>query len=249
MPVALEIAGPAARVTLDNPETRNAISLADMEALTACLDEAEKAPIRALVLTGGGHVFSSGADLSDVIDPGNWTDNPLSALCDRLQAFPMPTVARLNGPVIGGAAELTFACDFRIGVETMKLMVPAARIGIHYEPSGLARAAAVIGWQAARRVYLLAETISGSGLTDSGYLDRIVAAEALDETVEEMLRTIAAAAPLAVNGMKQTMRELQAGLADPETLAARVRAAWSSEDLKEGLAAAKARRAPKFTGR
>ena len=63
-------------------------------------------------------------------------------------------------------------------------MVPAARIGIHYEPTGLSRAAAVIGWQAAKRVYLLADTIAGPALTTTGYLERMVTPDALDDAVE-----------------------------------------------------------------
>ena len=249
MPVRIEIADEAARITLDRPEKRNALALADIAMLSEALDEAQAAGVRAVVLTGAGTVFSGGADLSDVNDPKNGEANPLSALCDKLQALPLPTIARLNGPVIGGAAELAFACDFRIGAETTRLMVPAARIGIHYEPSGLSRAARVVGWQVTRRIYLLADTLAARALDAAGFLDRLVAPEALDSAVEEMLDAIRGGAPLAVNAMKQTIAELAAGAEDPVAMRRRVERSWASEDLREGLAAMKQRRKPAFRGR
>lgn len=248
--VNYEIANDVARVTINNPEKRNAISFADLQALDAAFDAAAASGARALVLTGAGdRAFSGGVDLSDVGDTSEWDDNPLKLLSDKLEALPMPTIARVNGAVIGGAVELSLACDFRIGVDGAKIMVPAGRIGIHYEPAGLRRAMAALGVQTARRIYLLGETFTGSALADVGFLDRMVAPEGLDAAIEEMLASVRGGAPLAVNGMKTTFVELSRGALDEPAARARIRATWASEDMKEGLAAIQNRRPPQFKGR
>lgn len=247
-----ETSGGVATITLDRPATRNALTMADLAGFRAALDEAAARPgLRALVVTGAGdRAFSAGVDLGDVGGGAEaWAENPLTALCDALQSFPRPTVARINGAVIGGAAELSLSCDFRVGTEAAKLFVPAARIGIHYEPSGLARAAAVIGLQGARRVYLLAERLDAAALDRLGYFDRLAPEGGLDEALAEILSAIRAGAPLAVDGMKGTFVEALRGPVDEAAAAARVAATWRSEDMAEGLAALREKRAPVFKGR
>lgn len=244
--------GAIATATLNRPATRNALKMKDLDRLGEILAEVEADPsIRVLVLTGAGdRAFSGGVDLSDVSGGGaDWEENPLTRICDRLEALPRVTIARLNGAVIGGAAELTCACDFRVGVEGMKLMVPAAKLGVHYEPSGLRRAAAVMGLQAARRVYLLAETRPAEALLACGYLDALVPREALDAAVAEIARAAAAGAPLAVDGMKLSLSEIARGASDDAAAKARIRVAWGSDDMAEGLAAMREKRAPVFRGR
>ncbi|MEM7522338.1 MAG: enoyl-CoA hydratase-related protein [Pseudomonadota bacterium] len=248
----LSIDGDLATITLDRPEKRNALTMADLAGFAAALDKAAAAPdLRALVVTGAGdRAFSAGVDLSDVGGGAeSWAENPLTALCDRLEAFPRPTIARLNGPVVGGAAEISLSCDFRIGADHVSLLVPAARIGVHYETEGLRRAVAGLGLQGARRVYLLAEKLDAAALDALGYFDARVPAEALDDAVAAMAAQIRGGAPLAVDGMKRTLTELARGAPDAGAATARIRAAWASEDMAEGLAALREKRAPKFRGR
>ncbi len=105
--------------------------------LTGILDRLvhRRHPAR-IVLTGTGRSFCAGAALGDVAG-SDWSDNPLTRLCDTLEAFPCPTIAALNGGVYGGGVEVALACDFRVGVIGMKAFVPPARLGIHYEPAGI----------------------------------------------------------------------------------------------------------------
>jgi enoyl-CoA hydratase len=248
--ILFEIDGDVAQIIINKPEKRNALALVDLKIIMGHLETAEAANIRVLVITGAGdRAFSAGVDLSDVSATDGWDINPLSALCDAVQNFPRPTIARLNGAVIGGAAELSLACDFRVGVEGMKLMVPAARIGIHYEPSGLRRAITCVGAQAAKRIYLLAEPCDANRLTDIGYLDCVCVPERLDDAVDEIVEMVRVCAPLAINGMKRTFAEMSAGVMDEATIRARIVETWTSEDMKEGLAAVQGKRRPTFTGR
>lgn len=246
-----ETRGDVAWVTIDNPEKRNALSLKDLEALSAALDEAASIDdLRALVLTGAGdRVFSGGVDLDDVSGDGAWELNPLTTLCDKLDRFPRPTVARMNGKVRGGAVELTLACDFRVGADDIDLWAPPARIGVHYEPGGLRRAMACMGPQITRRIYLLAETFDAQALHGAGYLDRMVARDDLDGALEDLIQSIRLGAPLAVDGMKTTISELSADRLDANAARDRVNASWASDDLKEGLSAIREKREPRFHGR
>ena len=63
----------------------------------------------------------------------------MSKLCDAIQSFPLPTVCALNGSAYGGGVEIACACDFRIAVSNIEIMVPPAKIGIHYHPAGIKR--------------------------------------------------------------------------------------------------------------
>lgn len=244
--------GAVATATLNRPETRNALKLDDLRRLGEIIEEvAADLSIRVLILTGSGdRAFSGGVDLSDVSGGGAaWDEKPLTRLCDALEALPRVTIARLNGAVIGGAAELTCACDFRVAAEGVRVMVPAAKLGVHYEPSGLSRAVAAMGLQTARRVYLLAEAQSAEALSACGYLDALVAREALDEAVASIAGLAAAGAPLAVDGMKLALSEIAKGALDEDAAAARIRQAWGSEDMAEGLAAMREKRPPAFKGK
>ena len=241
--------GPVARITLDRPAAHNALDRAALAELLALLDDwASRDDIRALVLTGRGRSFCAGASLGDVAG-GDWSDNPLTRLCDALEAFPLPTVAGLNGGAYGGGVELALACDFRIGVEGMRAFVPPARLGIHYEPAGIRRAIDRLGSQAARRMFLLAESFDAEALLAIGFVDRLVAPDALDAAVAETAATLAGLAPLAVQGMKRTIVELGQDRLDEAAARARIAACFASADHAEGLAAQAERRAPRFAGR
>ncbi len=247
--IETEIDGPLGRITLNRPETHNALDQAAMRELSAVLvDWATCDALRVLVLTGRGKSFCAGAALGDVSD-ADWSDNPLTHLCDLLEAFPVPTVAGLNGGAYGGGVELALACDFRVGVTGMRAFAPPARLGIHYEPAGIRRAIDRLGSQTARRIFLLAETFDAEALLAAGFLDHLVAPDALEGRVTELTERLAGMAPLAVRGMKRTILELACNRLDAEAAQRRIAACFASADHAEGLAARRERREPRFTGR
>ena len=242
------IDGPVARITLNRPEAHNALDQAAMAGLTARLaDWSGRDDLRVLVLTGRGRSFCAGAALGDVAG-ADWTDNPLTRLCDTLEAFPVPTIAALNGGAYGGGVELALACDFRLGVTGMRAFVPPARLGIHYEPAGIARAIDRLGSQLTRRMFLLAESFDAEGLLAAGFLDHLVAPDALEARAAGMATAISGLAPLAVRGMKRTIVELTRGSLDAAAARRRIAACFASADHAEGLAAQRERRPPLFTG-
>lgn len=241
--------GEIGRITLNDPATHNALTQAAMREMTALLERwADRPELRVIVLTGRGRRFCAGAALADVAT-ADWTDNPLTRLCDTLEAMPAPTIAALNGGVWGAGVDLALACDFRVGAHGVRACVPPARLGIHYAPEGIARAVDRLGSQMARRMFLLAETFDDAALLAAGFLDQLVPPEALEARVADLGGALAGLAPLAVRGMKRTILEVSRGALDRAAARDRIAACFASQDHAEGLAAQRERRPPRFTGR
>lgn len=239
-------------ITLNRPQHLNRLHREDLQTLRAQFEQlAGEASVRALVLTGSGRAFCAGFHLGELGQDGDAaSDDPkaFEHMVDALEALPMPTIARLNGSVYGGATDLALACDFRIGVQGMELRMPAARLGLHYYASGLQRYVTRLGLGAAKRLFLLAEAVDADILERIGYLDECVAPDGLDARVKVLTDALAANAPLAVRGMKASLNEVAAGRADSVVLGARVQACAASADLQEGLRAFAERRTPRFLG-
>jgi len=233
---------------LNNPKVHNALTLEAMDDIRATLAKWTASDIRVLVLTGTGKSFCSGVSLGDV-GSGDWSNNPLTALCDAVENFRTPTICALNGGVYGGGVELALSCDFRIGVTGMKMFVPAAKIGVHYDAAGIARYVQKLGPQTARRVFLLAEKFNDRALLDIGFLDFLVEPDELRERVDALADTINHAAPLAVQGMKRTILEISRNTLDTDAANQRVAQCFASKDHREGLAALSEKRDPVFKGR
>lgn len=251
-PPRLELgADGVARLTLQRPQHLNRLHRQDLVALQRQLAQvARDTTVRVLVLTGSGRAFCAGYHLGELRDDGvDAGPQSFERVADALAALPQPTVARLNGGVYGGATDLALACDFRVGVQGMELRMPAARLGLHYYAGGLQRAVARLGLRAARRLFLLAETLDDRALQQLGYLDACVAPEALDGAVQGLVDALCAGAPLALQGMKASLNEIAAGDPDAARIRAREALCAASDDLREGLAAFAAKRAPLFQGR
>ncbi len=255
-PPRLQVAADGcATVTLQRPRHRNRLHREDLLALQAQFAQAAADPaVRLLVLTATGPVFCAGFHLgeleaSSAQDTASADPQLFEHTVDALEALPLPTVARLNGSVYGGATDLALACDFRIGVAGMELRMPAARLGLHYYPRGMQRYVTRLGLQAAKRLFLRAEAVGAEELLRIGYLDELVTPEALDAAVARLAQALEAGAPLALRGMKQSLNEIARGELDAQRLDARVQRCATSDDLREGLAAFAARRSPEFKGR
>jgi enoyl-CoA hydratase len=240
-----------ATLTLQRPRHLNRLHRDDLLALQAHIAElAADTTLRVVVLTGLGRVFCAGFNLQELEQPDAAGSDPqlFERTVDALEALPVPTIARLNGSVYGGATDLALACDFRVGVAGMELRMPAAALGLHYYPSGLQRYVSRLGLSAAKRLFLLAQATPAEELLKLGYLDAAVEPGALDTAVDRIASPLLAGAPLALRGMKLSLDEIARGEADDTRLQLRVQRCADSADLREGLAAFAARRPPRFHG-
>jgi enoyl-CoA hydratase/carnithine racemase len=164
----------------------------------------------------------------------------------RLEDLAVPTICRLNGGVYGGSTDLALACDFRIGVDTMEMFMPAARLGLHYYRSGIQRYVSRLGVDNAKMLFLTAQRIRAPEMLRIGYLTAMVPLEALDEEVDKLADILAANAPLAMAGMKRAINEFAHGKLDEAAADQRHRDSMRSAEIKEGIKAFAEKRPPKF---
>lgn len=246
----LSVQGGIATIRLNRPAVHNRIEPGDLLVLTELLERVAGDPtIRVLVMAAGGKSFSSGFHIGELAPGAAQDENSFGRVVDQLEALDVPTICALQGGVYGGSTDLALACDFRIGVTGMAMFMPAARLGLHYYPSGLQRYVTRLGLDTAKRLFLTAEKVGAEELLRIGFLTELVAPDALPGRVAALAATLAANAPLAVQGMKRALNAIARGDADPEAIAATARRVKESEDLREGRAAWLEKRAPVFQGR
>ena len=249
----LTIDGARATIRLNRPKHLNRLQPDDLEALLGLFDRLEADPaIRVLVLTGTGRAFSAGYDLGSIAEravssPAEQTaGSAFEVVANRLEDLSMPTICRLNGGVYGGSTDLALACDFRIGVDTAEMFMPAARLGLHYYTSGIRRYVSRLGADNARKLFLTAQKIEASEMLRIGYLTACVPAEALDEEVDRLASILAGNAPAAMRGMKRAINEFSRGRLDEAASDQRARDSMRGAEIKEGIKAFAEKRPPKF---
>jgi enoyl-CoA hydratase len=252
-PPILERQGARATIRLSRPKHLNRLQAEDLDVLMKLFGEVEADPaLRVMVLTGTGRAFSAGYDLNSVAERAVSAVEPKSAgsafevVVNRLEDIGIPTICRLNGGVYGGSTDLALACDFRIGTDACEMFMPAARLGLHYYKSGIARYVARLGFDNAKRLFLTAEKIGAPEMLRIGYLTAVVPAEALDEEVDRLAALLAGNAPIAMRGMKRTIHEIARGELDKEAADQRHRDSMRGEEIKEGILAFSEKRPPKF---
>src|ERR1700716_3998691 len=213
--------GARATIRLNRPKHLNRLQPDDLEALLKLFDRLEADPaIRVLVLTGTGRAFRAGYDLRSLAEraasaPEQQTaGSAFEVVANRLEDLSMPTICRLNGGVYGGSTDLALACDFRIGVDTAEMFMPAARLGLHYYNSGIERYVTRLGVDNAKKLFLTAQKISAPEMLRIGYLTAMVPAETLDEEVDRLAAILAGNAPQAMRGMKRAINEFSPGKLD-----------------------------------
>ena len=242
----------------NNPQRHNAISLDMWEAaLEIMAGFAADPSVRVMVVSGaGGKAFASGADISKFKDERQEAaavahyQTTTQKAYEAIQAMPIPTIAMIRGYCIGGGTAAAVCCDIRICTENAKFGVPAAKLGLGY---GLQRARPLfdlIGPAYAKEMFFTGRNFDAREAEKMGLVNRVVADDQLEATVDEMAQTIAGNAPLTVRCAKIVVGEL---LKDPDQrdVAATERAVaacFASSDYKEGQAAFMEKRKPKFIG-
>ena len=251
----LDVRNGKATIRLSRPAEHNRLEPIDLRVLTEMFTDLNSNPdARVLIITGTGKSFSSGFHIGALgeDEDGNKSDydpNGFERMVDALENLSIPTIAALNGGVYGGSTDLALACDFRIGVEGMRMFMPAARLGIIYYESGMRRYVSRLGLNNAKRLFMTAEPVEADGMLAMGYLDEIVAKDELESRVDTLATQLASNAPLAIAGMKQAINAIAHGTFDRTAHDANRARAGGSADHKEGLKAWAEKRKPVFQGR
>ena len=252
--VLSENRGPVAILTLNRPEKLNAIDLAMLGDLAAGLDRIERDPgVRAVIVTGAGRAFSTGGDIHawSAMTAGQFAFEWVRAghrAFDRLARLRQPVIAALNGAALGGGLELAAAADFRIAAEGARLGLPETGLGMVPGWSGTQRLVRRFGGQIVRRMALGGEVFSASEALQLGLVETVSAdGDALAGALA-YAESIVARGPAAIAAAKLmiALAEGEEGDGAVEGLGALHIAA--TEELREGVAAFKAKRAPNFKG-
>lgn len=246
-------------ITLNRPDAMNALTPDVLAAIHAALDGAEAdATVRAVVLTGNGRAFCAGADLKYVrarADEGvGATDRFLRQVFEtmnRLERFPMPVIAAVNGLALAGGLELVLCCDLVVAARSAKLGDAHANYGLLPGGGGSVRLPRRIGPTRAKYLFFTGEFAAAGELLAAGLVNVVVDDEQLVAATAALASRIASKSPAGLRRMKQLVDD---GLEQPVETALRLELLASeahahSEDMKEGLAAFAAKRKPVFVGR
>ena len=242
----------------NNPERHNAISLEMWEAALEIMAAFAADPaVRVMVVAGnGGKAFASGADISKFKDErqeaaalAHYQDTTQKAY-QALLDMRIPTIAMVRGYCIGGGTAVAVCCDLRICTENAKFGIPAAKLGLGYGYNRAKPLVDLVGPAHAKEMFFTGRQFDAREAERMGLVNRVVADDALESTVEELARTIAQNAPLTVRCAKQVVSEVlkDAKDRDPAATERAVLACFQSSDYKEGAAAFMEKRKPRFTG-
>jgi methylglutaconyl-CoA hydratase len=247
-------AGAVARVMLARPEVRNAFNDALIAELADTFGRLGADPaLRAIVLGGEGKAFCAGADLAWMRDMAGytWEQNRADAgkLADMLwtvYSCPLPVVGRIHGDCYAGGVGLAAVCDIVVAAEGVTFCLSEARLGLL--PATIAPyVIRALGEQAARRYFVTAERFDAAAAHRLGFVHELAAADALDAKVDEIVATLVANGPMAVQACKRLVQDVAHRPITDELradTARRIADIRASDEGREGVQSFLTKRAP-----
>lgn len=204
--------------TLDRPERRNAVG---PDALRWITQRCATLRGETVVLRGAGEdAFCAGFDLTALrpSPQGPAPDLPLAEAAAAIESADATFIAAINGFAIGAGLELACACDLRVSRDDVWFAIPAAKLGVVYHAAGLRRLHAALGPALLRRLLILGERVPAGDLAVAGAVTHLVAADALQETVEATVAAVGHGDPRSQRAHRTFLRALQQGETSPELL-------------------------------
>jgi methylmalonyl-CoA decarboxylase len=245
-------------IILNNPKKLNALSKALMDDLCAALADMKRQEIRVVILrtVPGAKVFSAGHDVRELPlggrDPLTY-DDPLRTAIRKIEHFPAPVIAMVEGSVWGGACELVLSCDIIIVGEDTTFAITPAKLGVPYNISGVQNLLNTGGLPICKEMLFTAQPFPVSRLVDAEMVNRVVPRDQLEGLAQTLAEQIAANSPLVIRVLKEELRLLSASHnISPETferVQSMRRQVYDSHDYQEGIQAFFERRPPVFRGK
>ncbi len=258
--ILVETENSIARVTLNRPDTLNAMNQTMIGELTTVFTAlAEQADVRAVVVTGAGRAFSSGGDIRGMLAAAPETAaEAVTAMIERVNGMvlalynlPQPVIAAINGPAHGLGMSLTLAADYRIAAMSASFSQAFIRIGLVPDGGGTFLLPRIVGWACATDLMLTGRTVPAGEAKTIGLVHQTVADAEFANTVQLCAQQFAAAPTQAIARTKALLRSSKT--ADFATQLSHERdhqaACATTHDFREGITAFIEKRPPVFTGR
>jgi enoyl-CoA hydratase/carnithine racemase len=250
---------PTLTIAFDRPAQRNSFTPAIAAALRdALVASAHDPDLRVVVLRGSGtQAFSAGYDIAALAELSEQGIRPLEPADPYEQAnlallrHPLPTVAMLQGWVMGGGCALSMGCDIRVAAESARFAMPTARLGVLYGDHDITPFLDAIGYAWTRYLFMTGRVINADTALRIGLVHEVVPDHSLEAAVHSLAAELAGNAPLSVQGTKRVLSLMRrspdaAAQAEIQRL---MHQAQHSDDLEEGRQAFLEKRRPKFQGR
>jgi enoyl-CoA hydratase/carnithine racemase len=246
--------GALARVVLDNPGVRNALTTAMYAQLRdICLELAVDRTLRLVVVRGAGGAFAAGTDVADLVAIRNGADGvayeaEITRVLDAVRALPVPVAALVEGPAVGGGLAIVACCDVVYATPDARFGAPVARtLGNCVSPATTARLRAAMGRALATELLLTGRLATAEEALSAGLVRAIVAPGELDGVVADLLMRVSRCAPLSIAAAKELGRRLDdhASGVEHDDVYGRV---YGSADFAEGVQAFLDHRPPQWRG-
>lgn len=250
-----EVGPPRATLTIDDPERSNPLSAEVMEELAAAVEEAAADPnVRVIVITGAGdRAFSAGGDLA-----GGFVDDPVAlagargavgSLFRAMRFSGKPIVARINGHALAGGFGLAVACDIGVAVDHARFGVPEVNVGL-WPMMITAVLQRCLPHKSILELMMTGRLIDANEALGMGAVSRVVPFDDLDDTVDQIVRDLAAKSPITLRLGRDAFYAAQDLDFDAalNLLQAGLTAVAMTDDAAEGVAAFLAKRDPEWSG-
>jgi enoyl-CoA hydratase/carnithine racemase len=246
--------GVIARITLNRPDKRNALSLELMEELIDALDTIGADPdVRAVVIEGAGVAFSAGHDLSEMVGRDLPFYQRLFDVCtelmEKIHRLPQPVIAKVHGIATAAGCQLVAACDLAVAADGARFATPGVKIGL-FCSTPMVPLSRAIGRKRALEMLLTGELVDASTALEWGLVNRVVPSEQLDDAVAELVDGIARSSPLTVGiGKEAFYAQIELDESGAYDLTKTVMSANSlAADAQEGIGAFLEKREPRWSG-
>lgn len=246
--------GPVAMITFNNPTAMNALTVATLKALDKVLGDLETdAGVRAVIMTGAGEkAFVAGGDIAHLatLDADSARDFALLAqrVIDRIEGFPKPVIAAVNGYALGGGCEVAMGCDIRIAADTARFGLPEVKLGIIPGFAGAPRLVRLVGKGKAKEMIFTGEMIKADEALRIGLVNRVVPGQELLAEARALALQMSERSPSAIRLAKEAIEHsMEMDFARASRLEADLFAlCFTTPDCREGIRAFLEKRPARF---